>query len=463
MSEARPVPSPDAPRRVPARVLVASPDTAYAALLRKQIELERHHVELCHDAKGLLQRASQQPFDVLVLDVALGSESDVDLVSYVRRRSPDTQLVLLFDIPLVDKAIDGVRQGAFFYLPKQCTPADVALIVRKAVKALDTGDRLHEVEMGAFETMLGSTPAMRRVIELVTKVAPTDSTVLLLGESGTGKDVLAGAIHRLSARRDMPYIAINCAALPEQLLESEMFGHVKGAFTGAHTDKPGLFQEADGGTIFLDEIGDMAPATQAKLLRVLQNGEVRPVGASASARVDVRVIAATNQDLEEAVRAKTFREDLYFRLNVIQIRIPPLRDRKEIIPRLADYFMQRFSRKYGKHILGYDDHAAALMRNYDYPGNIRELESIVAHAVILCDGDRIHARDLPDQVRTGTAPRLALPNYTENGIPTLTEMEERLIREALVQFDGNQTEAAKHLGISRSTLWRKLKEYGINT
>ncbi|GMW00828.1 MAG: sigma-54-dependent Fis family transcriptional regulator [Candidatus Hydrogenedentota bacterium] len=386
----------------------------------------------------------------------------MDLVSYVRRGAPAMQLVLIFELTRLDRAVDGIRQGAYFYLPKSSLPSDVAMVVSKAMKARSNESAVTRFEQSAFEELLGSTPAMKRVIEIITKVAPTDSTVLLLGESGTGKEVLANTVHRLSARRELPFIAINCAALPDQLLESEMFGHVKGAFTGAESDKAGLFEEADGGTIFLDEIGDMALVTQAKLLRVLQNGEIRPVGSNQSKRVNVRVIAATNRNLEQSVADGQFREDLYFRLNVIQIRIPPLRERLESLPRLIAHFVQRYSREYGRSIREIDDHAQSLLRNYAYPGNVRELESIIAHAIIMADGDVIRAKDLPDAVLHGTQPRLALPNYVADQFPTLTEMESQLIRSALDRFDGNQTDAAKKLGISRSTLWRKMKEYGID-
>jgi transcriptional regulator with PAS, ATPase and Fis domain len=280
--------------------------------------------------------------------------------------------------------------------------------------------------------------------------------------------VLANTVHRLSSRKDKAFIAINCAALPESLLESELFGHVKGAFTGAETDKRGLFEEADGGTCFLDEIGDMALPTQAKLLRVLQSGEIRPVGASITKRVDVRVIAATNRDLVEAVANHAFREDLYFRLNVIQIRVPPLRERKEALPGLIHLFLERFNREYGKHVQHISEPAQVLLRDYAYPGNVRELESIIAHAVIMAEGPRIEAADLPEQMHGGGyRPNLALPHLVagsaEDRIPTLEEVERDLIAMALEKLHGNQTEAAKRLGISRSTLWRKMKEYNISS
>ena len=452
------------------RVLIASKDAAYANALVRYMEIDGYDIERCHDAKGVLRLVGRAPFDVVVLDLELGVDPDpdrggsragIDLVSFIRQQRPRAQIILLFDVARIDRAIEGIRRGAYFYLPHTSAPPDVALVVKNALRRTSTDAALDQYEQNVFEEMVGGTPAMRRVIELITKVAPTDSTVLLLGESGTGKEILANAIHRLSPRRSMPFIAINCAALPETLLESEMFGHVKGSFTGADSDKRGLFEEADTGSIFLDEIGDMAPITQAKLLRVLQNGEIRPVGASVTKNVDVRVIAATNRDLVGEVRSHRFREDLYFRLNVIQIRIPPLRERLDALPTLANHFMARFNGKFGKNVHKVDEHAQVLLRQYLYPGNVRELESIIAHAVIMCDGDTIRVQDLPDDVRQGAHPTLALPNYSGETVASVAEMEEQLIRSTLVKLNGNQTQAAKKLGISRSTLWRKIKEYGI--
>jgi transcriptional regulator with PAS, ATPase and Fis domain len=303
---------------------------------------------------------------------------------------------------------------------------------------------------------------MQRVVELIRKVAPTDSTVLLLGESGVGKEIVANTIHRLSRRKDRPFVAINCAALPEALLESEMFGHVKGAFTGADRDKAGLFEEANGGTIFLDEIGDMSAITQAKLLRVLQSGDIRRVGATVAQKVDVRVIAATNRDLLDAVSRNQFREDLYFRLNVIQIRIPPLRERMDALPALIAHFLARHAAKFGKRVRGVDDRAMALLRHYEYPGNVRELESVIAHAVIMAEGDLIQPQDLPEQIVYGAKPRLALPYAKSDGVKPLAEVEADYIRYAMDRLDNNQSLVARKLGISRSTLWRKLKEYGMD-
>jgi DNA-binding NtrC family response regulator len=441
---------------------VAVSDNARAAVLARQLEIEGCRVESALDFDTAIRRLSNQRVDVAVVELRLAAKAGVNLVSYIRRRSPACQIVLLFDMDEVDRALDGIRQGAFFYLPSQTDAADVALVVRKALRNLTTQSNLRHFEFNLFQEMLGNTPAMRRILDKLQKVAPTDSTVLLLGESGTGKELMANTIHRLSARAETPFVAVNCAALPETLLESELFGHVKGAFTGAYADKQGLFKEADTGTVFLDEIGDMALITQAKVLRVLQNGEVRPVGSSVTERVNVRIIAATNRDLEEAVAQKLFREDLYYRLNVIQIRIPPLRERSDALPKLIAYFVRRYNQHHSKNVIGLDDAATAILQHYPFPGNVRELESIIAHAVIMADYELIRAGDLPDHVRSSKAAPLALPNLSGREMPTLREMEESLVRTALARFAGNQTEAARQLGISRSTLWRKLKEFGID-
>ena len=444
------------------RILVACEDISYGATLASFLSQRGHAVERCHDTAGVLRNTSRREYDVLVLDVDLSGQGDMELVSFVRHQNPGTRLLLLFDIARIDRAMDGIRQGAFFYLPKSCAPSDVALLVDKALRNKADEAAVDAYEQNVFEEFVGPTEAMKRVVELIRKVAPTDSTVLLLGESGTGKEVVANTLHRLSWRRDKPFIAINCAAMPEGLLESEMFGHVKGAFTGADRDKRGLFTEADGGTVFLDEIGDMPAITQAKVLRVLQNGEIRPVGSTAVQRVDVRVIAATNRDLVELTAKNAFREDLYFRLNVVQIRIPPLRERMDALPALINHFLNRHNARFRKHVRGLDDHAMTLLGHYAFPGNVRELESIIAHAVIMADEDLIRARDLPEQVQRGSAPRLALPYRAGDSLLTLSEMEAEHIRAALGQFRGNQTSAAKALGISRSTLWRKMREYGID-
>jgi two-component system, NtrC family, response regulator AtoC len=443
-------------------ILIASSDNEYAMTLTHFLQSQQCQVERCHDPKGVFREVGKRDYQVLVLDLGIADEGTANLVSFVTRQSPDTQTVLLFDINHFEKALDGIRHGAYFYLPKSSPPSDMAWVIEKALMDLDMKSTLKEHEKRMFEELMGSSPAMLRVSELITKVAPTDSTVLLLGESGTGKEVMANAIHQISPRRGQPFIAINCAALPEQILESELFGHVKGAFTGAEADKIGLFEAADGGTLFLDEVGDMPLVAQAKLLRVLQSGEIRRVGESTTQHVNVRVLAATNKDLVNDVSENNFREDLYFRLNVFQIKIPPLRERRDALPHLVKEFVKRFNARYEKRIVGLEENALNFLAHYEYPGNIRELESIIAHAVIMADGDTITANDLPDQLRFGKGARLELPHHEASATGTLQDMEKDHIERALKQFNGNQTEVAKSLGISRSTLWRKMKEYGLS-
>jgi len=444
------------------QLLLACADQSFAGVLEQFMRRSSYEIERCHDAAGVLRRVGRKQFDVVVLDLTLDAASDVDLISYILQRHPATRVILLFEPQRIERAIEGLRQGAYFYLPLHCQPSDVALVAEKALRSQRAEAVIGEYERSAFEALAGQSPAMRRVVDLIHKVAPTDSTVLLLGESGTGKEVVANIVHRLSRRKDRPFVAINCAALPEALLESEMFGHVKGAFTGAERDKQGLFEEAEGGTILLDEIGDMSPITQAKLLRVLQSGEIRPVGSSTPKHVDVRVLAATNVDLVQAVEDNRFREDLYFRLNVIQIRIPPLRDRMEALPQLVGHFLKLFNEKFEKTVRNIDAQAMSLLSHYDYPGNVRELESVIAHAVIMAEGDTIRAADLPEQLAQGRGPRLALAYDKHGGLSPLSEVEENHIRMVLQRLEGNQTKAAKALGISRSTLWRKMGEYGID-
>jgi len=307
------------------------------------------------------------------------------------------------------------------------------------------------------EGIVGKSAAIQKVIDMARKVAATDSTVLIAGETGTGKELIARFMHRNSLRKDRSFIAINCAAIPETLLESELFGHKKGAFTDAISEKKGLFLEADEGTIFLDEIGELSLGIQAKLLRVIENQEVRAVGSNDTKKVNVRIITATNANLPELVKAGKFREDLFFRINVIQIHIPPLRARKEDIPLLIGFFLNKYSKQLNKKISGIDKEAMAMIMNYDYPGNVRELDNIVQHMVIVAESGLITKNELPSFVPAN----LSLPEPTEFSFKTMNEMESDMIRETLIKCHGNQSHAAKKLGIGRTTLIRKMKKYKI--
>jgi len=311
------------------------------------------------------------------------------------------------------------------------------------------------------QNMIGVSPRMQRVFRLISKVAPTESTVLITGESGTGKEMVATAVHLQSRRAHRALVTVNCAAIPESLFESELFGHVRGAFTGAVVDKVGLLKEADGGTVFLDEVAEMPLAVQPKLLRALQNGEVRRVGDTESVRLDVRVIAATNRDLKRSLEEGRLREDLYYRLSVFQIELPPLRDRREDIPLLANYFRERFARRLRKRVTRFSERAQYYLIHYDYPGNVRELENAIERAVTLAEGPEVTHFDLPPTMREASVPLLREGNafpYSET--MTIAQLEAEHIRRVLTHYSGNTTKAARSLGISRSTLWRKMKEYG---
>ena len=443
-----------------AKVLVVESESSVREQLANTLGRFGHSVDVCSDNRCMLKRVSESSYEVVLLDTLIMLQTHIDVVNFTIKRHPGTEVIMLTSVDDIEKAVEGLRRGAYFYVIKSMKMDDIAMVVEKALKRRVAGAALDTLQRGETEKLVRTGHAMRRVLELVGKVAPTDSTVLLTGETGTGKEVLANLIHQISPRRDKAFVAVSCAALPETLLESELFGYKKGAFTGATSDKTGLFEEADKGTIFLDEVSEMALMTQVKLLRVLQNGELRRVGDTVTRRVNVRVIAATNKELREHINKGAFREDLYFRLNVIQIHLPPLRERMDALPNLIDYFVDKFSRKLGKRISGVDESAQTLLENYHYPGNIRELENIIEHAVIMTDGRFIEAHDLPDHVRFQIE-RLALPGVSEPDFITLEQMEKGLIVDTLRKCSGNQTVAAQKLGISRSTLWRKIKGHGI--
>jgi DNA-binding NtrC family response regulator len=458
-----------------ALLLLVEKDLKYCTALQAELEELGHETATALSREEALKKLPAKGYDVVILDVEVLQEGGLDLISYIKQAQPMCEILITTRIENIEAAVKALRRGAYMYFVKPVDIDDLLHGIKSALKNLERSEAFREYERSAFIDMMGDSPAINRMVNLATKVAPTDSTVLLLGESGTGKEVIAEYIHRTSNRYDRAFLAINCSALPETLLESELFGYVKGAFTGATRDRKGLFEEGHNGTIFLDEIGDMPPMTQVKLLRVLQNGEIRRLGENKVLKVNVRIIAATNQDLVAAIREKRFREDLFFRLNVIQIRIPPLRERMDSLPSLIRHFISRFNRRFNRSIRDMDRQAQFILANYSYPGNVREMENIIEHAVIMADDDVIRSANLPDYLQTMGGPMLALPRGSDEPAAepvydidepepefiALAEMEKRLIGETLIKCDGNQTLAARKLGISRSTLWRKMKEYDI--
>ena len=419
--------------------------------------------------QSAIKLLSQGGIGVMFLSTEFLTIDNLDMLDLARERNPGIEVFILATVRDTQKAEQAVQRGAHSFLIK---PVNVKLLESLANKALTRSlarTNVRALEERVLEDLLGTSPAMKKILRTVTKVAPTNSTVLLSGESGTGKEFMANIIHRLSHRNEESFVAVNCGAIPESLVESELFGSRRGSYTGSVADRKGLFEVADKGTLFLDEIGELSLTTQVKLLRFLQEKEIRRVGDTENKYVDVRVIAASNKDLHKSIAAGSFREDLYYRLSIFHLTLPPLRERRSSIPGLIRTFVKKHGALNKKEILGIARNAEALLLNYDYPGNIRQLENIIEHAVALCEGENIVLEDLPEYLMKpdGSSALFALPKGEEiiandpNSLMTLAELEKNYIRRALEVCHRNHTEAARRLGISRSTLWRKLKEHGM--
>jgi two-component system, NtrC family, response regulator HydG len=429
-----------------------------ALLLRKR----GHRVLEADGLAATTKRLGEDAFDLVVTDLRMPDGDGLDVLRAVKAQAPQTEVILLTAYAGWKSAKEAIRLGALDYFEKGEDPDELYHRIDKALaeRALRReNENLREQlrERYGRPGLVAHSPAMHGVLDLVERVAPTDATLLIRGESGTGKEVIAKAVHHASPRAGRPFVAVNCGAVPETLLESELFGFTRGAFTGAVAGKLGLFEEAHGGTLLLDEIAEMPAALQVKLLRVLQSGEIRRLGATQVAIIDVRVIAATNRDLAAMIADGSFREDLFYRLNVIEVVLPPLRERREDIPALAEHFMARAARKLGRDIRLSADAVERLLR-YPWPGNVRELENAIERAAILARGDAVGAEDLPPHVAAGLVlgPSPVLPRQT-----TLAETERDHILTTLERFGRNHSAAAEALGIGRTTLWRKLKEYGL--
>jgi two-component system response regulator AtoC len=447
-------------------ILIVDDDPGLRESLELVLAAEGYEVVGAQNADEALGQLAHRPVDVVLCDLRMPGMSGMELLPELVRRLPGATVIMMSAYGSADLAIEAMKRGAYDYLAKPFAPSEILLTIRKARERerLRRSNQLlrREVQRGE-RPIVAASEAMIRVLEVVERAAEFKATVLLTGESGTGKEVLARAIHAQSGRREEAFVAVNCGAIPEMLLESELFGHSRGAFTGASRARRGLFVEADGGTLFLDEIGELPVALQVKLLRVLQEEEVRPLGESKPLQVDIRVIAATSRQLEEEVAAGRFREDLFYRLNVLRVPVPPLRERREDIAVLVDHLVGRARETLGKPIRSVTDDALARLLAYPWPGNVRELENVIERAVILAETDRITLRDLPENV---VSPELR-PGVLGAGDLSLRRarkvLEADMINRALRATGGNRTHAARLLEISHRALLYKIKEYGVRS
>ncbi len=445
-----------------AHILVVDDDAETLALLHEILEKEGYTVETAGDAKTALEYIARRPPDLLMTDIHMSEMDGMALLSETRARYPEVPVILMTAYGSLKTAVDGIRAGAFDYLSKPFIIDDIRLVVRRALehKQLSRQNQLLKEQLRNryhFDNLIGSSPGIVSVYKSIARVAQTDSTVLLQGESGTGKELIARALHANSARSSGPFVAVDGGALAESLLESELFGHERGAFTGAVSAKKGLLEKAHLGTCFLDEVADLSPALQGKLLRVIQEREIRRVGSTSPMTVDVRIIAASKKDLDQLVKAGTFREDLYYRLNVVTIIIPPLRERVEDIPLLAQFFIQTYGTAKAKPITGISPEAVDLLTRYWWPGNIRELEHAIERAVALAPHPIICPEDLPETVQTATVQAAA----QARGWVTLADLEKDHILRVLDAHNRDLGRSAAILGIHRKTLLRKLRQFGL--
>lgn len=445
-----------------AHILVVDDEPDTRALLREVMEKEGYAVRTADAGEDALKQLAQEPVDVVLSDIQMPGMDGLDLLAEVQKSYPKTQVILLTAYGSLETAVEGIKAGAFDYVSKPFVLDELRLLVHRALdhKHMIEENRALREQVQAtnpLHQIQGKSPAMVSVYKLVARVAPSDSTVLIHGESGTGKELIARAIHTNSRRHGGPFIPVDCSTLAENLLESELFGHERGAFTGAMSNKRGLLEMANGGTCFLDEVGDISPTLQSKLLRVLQEHEIRRVGSTDPISVDVRIVAATNKDLRKLVEENTFREDLYYRLNVVTITLPPLRERPEDIPVLARYFLKKYGLTRKKRVTEISPEAMAFLIQYDWPGNVRELEHTIERAIVLTPYSTIMPEDLPAFMASQPSP----PATVSSGWKTLGQLEREHILRVLDAFKDDEGKAAEVLGIHRKTLQRKLKEYGL--
>ena len=445
-------------------ILVVDDEPGVRSALSGVLRDEGYTVDAVSTGEECLERLTRASVDLIILDVWLPGMDGLATLARLRERQVDAQVVLISGHGNIESAVRAIKMGAFDFVEKPLSLEKTVLVIRNALhqRRLEAENRALRARVDRTQTMVGESYAMRQLREQVAMAAPTNGRVLIYGENGTGKELVARTIHALSRRRGAAFVEVNCAAIPEELIESELFGHVRGAFTGAVADRRGKFEVADGGTIFLDEIGDMSLKTQAKVLRVLQEQTMEPVGGTTRIKVDARVLAATNKDLQSEIRSGRFREDLYFRLNVIPIFVPPLRDRQDDIALLADHFMADFAREYGRRPKRFESAARTVLQRYPWPGNVRELRNVIERLMIMVPGDAISASDLSfldpgaltAPVVEPTGERLTLHEARDN-------FERDLILRTLAEQQGNMSRTAEVLGVERSNLYRKMKAFGI--
>ena len=444
------------------RILVVEDEDKLRRVLELQLVSAGFDVDKAASAEEGLKVVDRA--DLVLTDLRLPNMDGLQLLTLIRRQNAHVPVIVMTAYGSIETAVESMKAGATDFLLKPFSLDHLMQVVEKAleVRALRDENRQLKAELGRryeFDNIIGRSPAMQEIFDTIERVAPTRATVLLAGESGTGKDLIARAIHFHSPRRDRPLVKINCTALPENLMESELFGYEKGAFTGANTSKPGKFEQADTGTVFLDEIGDVPGAIQVKLLRVLQEREFERLGSNLVRHIDVRVIAATNQDLRAALEQGTFREDLYYRLNVVPINIPPLRERKQDIPFLATHFVKKLAPDIGARVESITDAAIAKLLAYHWPGNVRELENVIERSLVMCSGTQLDAAD----IKLESAPR-PRPQSEAHFLPeglSLDQYEQEIIREALRRADGNKSQAARILGLTRNALRYRLTQMGL--
>ena len=444
------------------RVLVVDDDADIGGLLREALSRWGYDVTLATSGREAVRLISHQIFDAALVDIWMPEMDGLQVLEEIKRHDPALEVVMMTGDPMVETAVQALKSGAYDYLIKPLNLDEMQVLMQQVLEKRFLSREVHSLRSRladhlAVKDLVGSSPGMTRVKEVIATIADSDSPVLIEGESGTGKELVAAAIHRQSQRSKGPFVPVNCSAIPADLMESEFFGHVRGAFSGAVADALGLFRSAHGGTLFLDEIAELSPALQAKLLRVLQEKEIRPVGSTKTHAVSVRMIAATNKILENVVQGGSFRQDLFYRLNVVRIVVPPLRERKDDIPALITYFIRRFNERFRRDVKGIAPDAIAALTAYDFPGNVRELENLLERAYALGARDEIERASFPELAARSDAPVVTV----DEPIPTIDQAERDLIARALTRFKNDKDQAARALGLTVRTLYRRIKKFGL--